>query len=73
MTLNQRQRKALELLLAGLSDKEIARELEMNLSTTGDFICQLRKKLGGGTRAKIMATYMRPTAEAVRLINGEQL
>ncbi len=59
-SLTERQRQTLELLVQGLSNKEIARQLGLRESTVKAHLKVILKKLGAGhrTQAALLATQM---------------
>jgi DNA-binding NarL/FixJ family response regulator len=58
LALTKREREAAELIRSGLSDKEIARQLNISLATTKSHVHNLLGKLNVQRRSQV-AEYMR--------------
>lgn len=67
--LTVRQREVLLLLLAGDSEKEIARQLHRSIHTVHTFVKQLHEKFGVSSRGELMAHFI---DEAVSRVAREQ-
>lgn len=61
--LSERERQVLTLSTQGFTDKLIARELELSLATVHTYWVRIKSKLGGATRAEIVAEAVRSVAE----------
>lgn len=53
-----RLRRLLERMLLGRSEKALARELELSAHTVHEYVKQLYRRLGVGSRAELMARFM---------------
>jgi DNA-binding NarL/FixJ family response regulator len=53
--LTQREVQCLELLACGLSNNDIAKELQISLPTVALHLCNARRKLGAKTREQAVA------------------
>lgn len=63
--LTKRQRETLDLLLDGLSEKQVAAELGIQPTTVHDYVVQLHKYFGVSSRGELMSYFVkrRPKAE----------
>lgn len=57
--LTQREQETLELLLDGLSEKEIAKQMALSARTVHDYVTSIYRKLGFTSRARLMAAYVK--------------
>ncbi len=57
--LTEREKETLECLLAGLSEKEIALELNLSVRTIHDYVTSIYRKLGFNSRAGLMSAYIK--------------
>lgn len=63
--LSPRQRETLELLLEGLSEKQVARELGVKLSTAHSYVVQLHKHFDVQSRGELMSYFVRRRPEPI--------
>lgn len=63
--LTRRQRETLDLLLEGLSEKQVAAELGIQPTTVHDYVVQLHKYFGVSSRGELMSYFVkrRPRSE----------
>jgi DNA-binding CsgD family transcriptional regulator len=57
--LSKRLRETLELLLEGMSEKEVARELELSVKTVHEYVGMIYKHFQVSSRAELMAYFIR--------------
>lgn len=69
MNLSPRQRDVLRHLFDGACAKTMARRMGVEISTAKNHQHELYQRLGVRTRGELMARYMQPTEEAMRLLN----
>jgi DNA-binding CsgD family transcriptional regulator len=60
--LSRREREVLRLLLTGVSEREIAQALGLAFATTHQYVGALLRKFGAGSRAELMAQWLRHLA-----------
>lgn len=60
---SRQEEKVLALSMSGLSDKEIARRMEIGLGTVRTFWKRIRSKAGGSTRAEVISAMSRVAAD----------
>lgn len=60
MDLTPRQRQVVELLLAGISEKQVAHELQISRHTVNDHIKAIYQRLGVNSRGELMARFVQP-------------
>jgi DNA-binding CsgD family transcriptional regulator len=58
-----RLRQTLDLLLAGDSEKQIARKLSLSPHTIHDYVKAIYRRFGVGTRAELLALWVRKRDE----------
>lgn len=68
--LSPRQREVMNLLLAGLTAKRIARALHIEYGTVRVHAHELYQRLGVHSRDELVARYTEPTDEARRLMEN---
>jgi DNA-binding NarL/FixJ family response regulator len=56
--LTQRERQVARLLIKGLSDKEIARELRVEPKTVSNWVYSLKQKMGAENRSQVALLYL---------------
>ncbi|WP_051303937.1 LuxR C-terminal-related transcriptional regulator [Calidithermus chliarophilus] len=56
--LTQRERQVARLLVKGLSDKEIARELRVEPKTVSNWVYSLKQKIGADNRSQVGLLYL---------------
>ncbi|RIH82401.1 response regulator transcription factor [Calidithermus roseus] len=56
--LTQRERQVARLLIKGLSDKEIARELRVEPKTVSNWVYSLKQKMGADNRSQVALLYL---------------
>jgi DNA-binding CsgD family transcriptional regulator len=61
----QRQRETVVHLLAGKSEKEIAKEMGVSLHTIHGYVKEIHKKLGVNSRAELMARFLPKTVSVI--------
>ena len=63
--LTSRQRQALELLLEGLSEKQVAAEMGVKLSTAHTYVVQLHKHFDVQSRGELMSYFVKRKPQAL--------
>jgi len=61
MTITERERDILKLLIRGKTNKEIARELDISRHTVRDHVSSLLRKQGATTRTELASHHMKNT------------
>src|SRR5438270_5272767 len=61
--LSDREEQVLLLSTKGLTDKEIARKLNLSIATVNTYWVRIRTKLGGANRAELVAAALHKNAE----------
>src|SRR5256714_3289509 len=61
--LSDREEQVLLLSTKGLTDKEIARKLDLSIATVNTYWVRIRTKLGGANRAELVAAALNKNAE----------
>jgi PAS domain S-box-containing protein len=61
--LSEREEQVLLLSTKGLTDKEIARKLDLSIATVNTYWVRIRTKLGGANRAELVAAALHKNAE----------
>jgi len=67
--LSKRLRETLELLLEGLSEKQVARELELSAKTVHEYVGMLYKHFQVSSRGELLAYFIRRTPAARATVN----
>ncbi|MGH8114534.1 MAG: response regulator transcription factor, partial [Rhodanobacteraceae bacterium] len=62
--LSPRERDVLRLLLTGISEKELARTLNLTPATTHQYVVAVLHNFGAHSRAELMAQWLRRLAPA---------
>ncbi len=68
--LSTRKRQVLELMLEGLADKQIARELKLSRYTVNDYVKDIHRHFGVSSRTELIALFLRRHRKAKTHANG---
>ena len=71
--LSEREQQVLTLSTQGFTDKEIARELNLGLATVHTYWIRIKQKLGGVTRAEVVAAaVLRSAGDSISTVESEK-